>query len=303
MKIGIDVGGTKISGILFDEQDQVIHYLRYPTPAGQYQQTINTIVQIVAELKQAVGSVSSANLFRIGIGTPGSESPATGLMRNCNSTCLNGQPLKQDLEQALQQPIQLANDADCLGLSEAYDGVAAGYAVVFAAILGTGVGGSIVVHQQLLQGPNHIAGEWGHNPMPSSHSTEQLIATPRPCYCGHNNCVETWLNGAGLSTLYNQITGDVETAQSVAALYQQGQNHAVQVIDQYADYAASAFANVINILDPDVIVLGGGLSSIENLPNLITKHLPKYVFSDVVNTKILVAKHGDDSGVRGAARL
>lgn len=319
-RLGIDLGGTKISAIVLggaavagEGSDDVLAYQRLPTPQGDYPATLKAIQRLVSQMETQVGKID-----RVGIGTPGSPSPIDEKMRNCNSTCLNGQWLQRDIEQLLQRPVTLANDADCLALSEAYDGMAAEAQSVFAVILGTGVGGALVVNRQIVQGPNRITGEWGHNPLPA------VVTTKFPnygCYCGQSNCIETLLSGQGLQRVYascgplndsvNGSANDSElvarpallSAQQIAHLAQDNDSQASCAIQNYADIAAQSLAVVINIIDPDVIVLGGGLGQIKQLPEFIVAALPAYIFSDSVNTTIVTPKHGDDSGVRGAARL
>lgn len=290
-RIGIDLGGTKTEAIALAPDGTIQHRLRVPTIAHDYAATISTIKDLVAGLESRLGQCGS-----VGIGIPGTISPATGLVKNANSTWLIGKPLDRDLAEALGRPVRLANDADCFALSEASDGAAAGAQVVFGVILGTGVGGGIVVNHTLIGGPNAIAGEWGHNPLPAPRDDER----PGPaCYCGRSGCIETFLSGPGLARDY----GGGASAEQVCALAQAGDAAALAALARYEDRLARALAGIINILDPHVIVLGGGLSKVarwyENVPQLWRAH----VFSDRVDTKLVPPLHGDSSGVRGAAWL
>ncbi len=296
MRIGIDLGGTKIEGIVMGEGARILARERVPTPAGDYGATLSALVVLVQRLEQAV----DARALPVGIGTPGAVSRISGLMKNCNSTCLNGRPFRQDLEARLQREIRLANDADCLALSEAQDGAAAGAATVFGVILGTGVGGGIVVRGQLLAGPNAIAGEWGHNPLPAPREAER----PGPrCYCGRQGCVETWLSGPGLSADHARYAGVELSADEIARRAQAHEAASLASLQRYEERLGRALATVINVLDPDVIVLGGGVSRIERLYEQVPRYWRAHVFSDRVDTRLLPARHGDSSGVRGAAWL
>jgi fructokinase len=289
MRIGIDLGGTKIEGILLADSGDILHRHRVNTPQGDYQQTLQLIRLLIDQL-------TDEKHLAIGIGTPGSPSPDTGLMRNANSTCLNGQPLQNDLEELLQRPVRVANDADCFALSEAIDGAGKDANSVFGVIVGTGTGGGLVIHKQLLQGPNAIAGEWGHNPLPWPQKNE----LPGPqCYCGKQGCVETWLSGPGLARDH----GDKLQADEIIKHAMQGKKKALASLDRYYDRMARCLAQVINIVDPEVIVLGGGLSNAETLYNEVPRRLPRYVFSDTLKTQLKPPVHGDSSGVRGAAWL
>ena len=289
MRIGIDLGGTKIEGILLADSGDILHRHRVNTPQGDYQQTLQLIRLLIDQL-------TDEKHLAIGIGTPGAPSPDTGLMRNANSTCLNGQPLQHDLEELLQRPVRVANDADCFALSEASDGAGKDANSVFGVIVGTGTGGGLVIHKQLLQGPNAIAGEWGHNPLPWPQDNE----LPGPqCYCGKQGCVETWLSGPGLARDHGVKLQTEEITQQA----KQGEKEALATLDRYYDRMARCLAQVINIVDPEVIVLGGGLSNIETLYNEVPRRLPRYVFSDTLKTQLKPPVHGDSSGVRGAAWL
>lgn len=290
-RLGIDLGGTKIEALVLDGEGRERWRRRIPTPQGDYPATVAALCALVGEAEAATGPC------HVGIGTPGSESRLTGHMKNCNSTCLNGQPLRDDLARALSRPIRLANDADCFALSEATDGAAAGEGTVFGVIIGTGCGGGIVVNGTLLSGPNGIAGEWGHIPMPGAGETA------RRCYCGRMNCVETFLSGEGLMRTYEALSGEHCDVPAIAAREAAGESAASRALDDYANQMARALAVVINLLDPDCIVLGGGLSNLESLYPRITARWGHHVFSDDVRTRLARARFGDSSGVRGAAWL
>lgn len=293
--IGVDLGGTKIEAIALDRDGGVLVRRRVPTPAGDYHATLRAIAALVADIEAGLGATGT-----VGIGTPGAVSRATGLIRNSNSTCLNGQPLPQDLERSLDRPVRLANDADCFTLSEAADGAAAGASVVFGVIIGTGVGGGVVVHGRLLAGPNAIAGEWGHNPLPWPQPDEWPGS---PCYCGKRGCIETLLSGPGMSGEHHAVTGERLTPGEIVARAQGGDEHCEAALVRYEDRLARALASVINILDPEVIVLGGGLSNLARLYANVPRSWGRYVFSDRVDTRLVPPAHGDSSGVRGAAWL
>ena len=295
LRIGVDLGGTKIEVAVIDDNGEFIFRKRLPTPQGQYQQTLQTICQLVAEAESITDRQTP-----VGVAAPGAISRGSGLLKNSNSVCLNGKPILTDLQQMLARPVRIANDADCLALSEAMDGAAQQATTVFAAILGTGVGGGIVVNRQLLSGPNAIAGEWGHNSLPWPQADE----LPGPqCYCGRHGCVETWVSGPGMSNDHQRITGRSASGIELTECALANEPEAMDTLLRYEDRLARALALVINILDPDIIVLGGGLSNIERLYTSIPALLPKYVFSDTVYTRIVKAKYGDSSGVRGAAWL
>jgi fructokinase len=266
-----------------------------PTPAGDYPGTIAAIKALVAGIDAELGPADS-----IGIGIPGTLSPATGLVKNANSTCLIGRPFDRDLEAALGRPVRLANDANCFALSEAVDGAAQGARVVFGVILGTGVGGGVVVDGKVLTGPNAVAGEWGHSPLPWPRDDERPGTA---CYCGKRGCTETFLNGAGLSRTYEALSGQPEEAATIAARAESGETTARAALDRYVDQLARALASVINLLDPEIIVLGGGLGQIAALYREVPARWTDYVFSDTVVTKLVPPRWGDSSGVRGAAWL
>ena len=294
LRIGIDLGGTKISGIVLDAQGKVLAYERLPTPSGDYQGTLHTIAGLVRLLQSATMSADT-----IGIGTPGALSPTTGLMRNSNSTCLNGMPLQQDLQGILGRDIQIANDADCFALSEASDGAGRGAASVFGVILGTGVGGGLVINGHLLQGPNAITGEWGHNPLPWMTPDEYPGNT---CYCGQLGCIETFLSGPAMQAHHQHYENEQASSHEIVAMAD-NDTAARHTLDRYIDQLARALAGVINLVDPEVIVLGGGMSNIDQLYEQVPMRWSKYVFSDAVGTRLVKHLHGDDSGVRGAAWL
>ena len=299
MRIGIDLGGTKIEGIALDEAGNELLRQRLATPAGNYAATLQAIVDLILHIENNTTIADS-----IGIGTPGAISPATGLLRNSNSVCLNGQPLQADLQKLLKRDISMANDANCFALSEATDGAAQGAAVVFGVIIGTGTGAGLVVNGKLLNGASAIAGEWGHNPLPWPQDNER----PGPaCYCGKQGCIETFLSGPGMALDFLQHTGKQLSAEQIVALASQqdavNQTQAEACLQRYINRLARALAHVINILDPDVIVLGGGLSNIQRLYSEVPQQLAQYVFSDVVNTRLVPPRFGDSSGVRGAAWL
>jgi predicted NBD/HSP70 family sugar kinase len=295
MRFGIDLGGTKIELIALGRSGEECWRRRAPTPQGDYRGTLETIWQLVLQAERELGRTGS-----VGIGTPGAVSRATGLLKNSNSVCLNGQPLIEDLERVLERPVRIANDADCFALSEASDGAAAGLPVVFGVILGTGVGGGIVVHGRLLEGPNAIAGEWGHNPLPWPVAED----LPEPeCYCGKRGCIETFLSGPGLARDFFQHTGQSLTGPEILARADSGDAAANAAFQRYEDRLARGLAQVINLLDPDAIVLGGGLSNCARLYDEVPKRWGRYVFSDRVDTRLLPPRHGDSSGVRGAAWL
>ncbi len=295
LRIGVDLGGTKIEVIALDQQGQTLARERVSTPKGDYVATVQAIADLIQCIEQRLDSQGC-----VGVAMPGALSPATGLIKNANSVCLIGQPLDRDLGVALQRPIKLSNDANCFALSEAVDGGAAGAAVVFGVIIGTGTGGGIAINQQVLNGANAIAGEWGHNPLPWPQSNE----LPGPaCYCGKHGCIETFLSGPGMARDYQYATKQTLSPPEIVALAEAGDSAAQACISRYADRLARGLATIINILDPDVIVLGGGLSNIARLYTEVPRLWGRYVFSDQVNTVLKAAKYGDSSGVRGAAWL
>jgi fructokinase len=301
MRIGIDLGGTKIEGIALDSDGRTLFRERVPTPAGDYHATVAAIASLVSRIENSTNTSGS-----VGVGIPGAISPTTGLVKNANSTCLIGKPLNIDLAHALAREIRIANDADCYTLSEATDGAAAGRISVFGVILGTGVGGGIAIDGKPLNGPNAIAGEWGHNPMPGGPmpgNSAGSNAEPPTCYCGRTGCIETYLSGPGLTADHSAVTGQTLSPQDIAAAADRGEPDAEATMTRYENRLARALATVINILDPSAVVLGGGLSGIGRLFRNVPELLPAYVFSDSVQTALLPPKHGDSSGVRGAAWL
>lgn len=295
MRIGIDVGGTKIEGIALADDGREIDRRRVPAPRGNYDDSVRAIVDLVAAIETASGTRGS-----IGIGIPGATSPATGLIKNANSTWLIGHRLEDDLARALGRPVRLANDANCFALSEATDGAAAGAASVFGVIIGTGTGGGLVINGRVVVGANAIAGEWGHNPLPAPEDDERPGS---PCYCGRAGCIETFLSGPALARDYILLGGTDLAAVDVAARADAGDPRAVTALERYERRFARAIASIINVVDPDVIVLGGGLSNMSRLYERVPKLWAPHVFSDHVATKLVRAKHGDASGVRGAAWL
>lgn len=298
LTIGIDLGGTKIEGIVMDAGGHILARQRVATPQGLYEDTLAAVAGLVRLLESQAG----ASGLRVGIGHPGTLSAATGLLKNSNSTCLNRRPLKQDLEHLLGRELRMANDADCMALSEAGDGAAAGAGNVFGVILGTGVGGGIVINGTLLQGANAIAGEWGHNPLPWLRPEWGESPGPR-CWCGQHGCIETWLSGTGLGRDHERTTGEPLGGEAVAARALAGNQGAAATLGRYEDRLARALASVVNLLDPQVIVLGGGVSRVERLYRHVPALWDQWIFSDRIDTRLLPAQHGDSSGVRGAARL
>ena len=303
--LGVDLGGTKIAAALLAADGSRLWQQRVATPAGDYRATLQAVAALVAAGRQAAAA-QGLGAPSIGVGSPGSAG-ADGRMKNCNSTCLNGQPLQADLRALLGQPLALANDANCLALSEATDGAGAGAAVVFAAILGTGAGAGIAVHGRVLDGPNRLAGEWGHNPLPWAEPAD----TPGPaCYCGQRGCIETWVSGTGLQADHARSTGRHWTGEAIAQAAAAGDRPAQAALERHAQRLARALASVINLLDPDVVVLGGGLSRLPHLLRSVATAWGAWVFSasggsprGALRTRLAVAVHGDDSGVRGAAWL
>lgn len=294
--IGIDVGGTKIEGVLMSDEGDILRRLRVPTPRGRYKATLEAIRDLIDELEEDIGAPPC-----VGIGTPGAISPATGLIKNANSTWLNGKPLARDLERLINRTARFANDADCFALSEATDGAGAGAGVVFGVILGTGVGGGIVIGQRPVQGPNAICGEWGHNALPWPRDEER----PGPdCYCGKTGCIETFLSGPALERDHLGATGASLSCGEIARRAEEEEDVAAEAtLQRYELRLAKSLAGVINILDPDVIVLGGGLSNVRRLYDRVPRLWEPFVFSDRVDTRLVPPRHGDSSGVRGAAWL
>lgn len=295
MRIGVDLGGTKIEAIALDAAGKVLARERVPTPQGKYGATLHAIAALVQKIEVGVNQLGT-----VGVGTPGALSTVTGRLKNSNSVCLNDQAIDVDLSALLQRPIRVANDANCFALSEALDGAATGANVVFGVIIGTGTGGGIVVNGQVIEGVNRISGEWGHNPLPWPSDDERLGPL---CYCGKRGCIETFISGPALSAHFQAATGQNATALEIAGQARRGSRAASFAIEQYVDRFARALAGVVNVLDPDVIVLGGGLSNMGELYTSVPKLLARYVFSDAIRTRIVPALHGDSSGVRGAAWL
>lgn len=298
VRIGIDLGGTKIEGLALDEAGGELARLRVATPQQDYAATVKAIADVVAELERRVGASGAAS---VGVGIPGTVVQATGLVKNANSTWLNGQPLERDLGIALGRPVRCANDANCLAVSEATDGAAAGAGLVFAVILGTGCGGGVAVNGRVHVGPNGVGGEWGHNPLPWATGDE----LPGPqCYCGQRGCIETWISGTGLTNDHRRVTGQSLSGPEIVAAAAAGDAAAEASVARLEDRIGRALASVVNLLDPDAIVIGGGLSKVDrlyaNVPGLIARHL---FGGGALATPVRKAKHGDASGVRGAAWL
>ena len=294
MRIGVDLGGTKIEAIAIDGSDELLRR-RVPTPRGDYAATVSAIREVVSVMERELGATCT-----VGVGIPGAISPATGLVKNANSTWLIGQPFDRDLARALGRQVRVMNDANCFALSEATDGAGESAGTVFGVILGTGTGAGIVVNGRVLDGRHRIAGEWGHNPLPWPREGEY----PGPaCYCGRAGCIETFLSGPGLSATYGAIAGRRAEAVEIALLAERGDRTAMDAVAIYADRLSRALASIINVLDPDVIVLGGGVSNMSGLYTSVPALLRPFVFSDAADTPIVPARHGDSSGVRGAAWL
>lgn len=286
LRIGVDLGGTKIEAIAIDGNGHEIFRERSATPVGNYEGTVRAIAALVA-------AADTTNAASVGVGIPGTISPATGLVKNANSTVLIGRALDRDLAAAIGRPVRLANDADCFALSEAADGAGRDAAIVFGVILGTGVGGGLVVNKSIVRGPNAITGEWGHNTLPWPRADE---LPGEACYCGLTGCIETFLSGPSLVRDHRKMGGTATDAAMVAV-------RDPSAMERYTDRLARGLAHVINIIDPHVIVLGGGMSNVTRLYSDLPPLLPRYVFSDTVRTRVVQAQHGDSSGVRGAAWL
>lgn len=295
LQFGIDLGGTKTEIIVLNEQGDILLRRRNATPSHSYE----AIVANIAQLVLAAASELNTAEYTVGVGIPGAVSPSTGLIKNANTTCLIGRDLQRDLQSAIGRSVKLANDADCLALSEATDGAGAGFKTVFAVIIGTGCGGGWVINGQLIGGPNAIAGEWGHNPLMWRAPSDGEVA----CYCGQKGCLETLLSGTGLRRQALQETGIDRLAQDWAELARAGDAVATEVLNQYYLRLAKALAGVINLMDPHVIVLGGGVSNLPGIYEAVPRLWGDYVFSDTVLTPLKQAVHGDSSGVRGAAWL
>jgi fructokinase len=295
MRIGVDIGGTKIEIAVLDRDGSIRERRRQATPRHDYEAVIRTIRALVEGIEADIGCRAS-----VGVAIPGALSPATGLVKNANNSCFNGRPFDRDLMKALDRPLRFANDANCFALSEATDGAAEGASVVFGVILGTGVGGGVVVRGQLLTGPNAIAGEWGHSPLPWPRDDER----PGPlCHCGKRGCIESFLSGPSLAADHRAATGDEAEASAIAARAAAGDSAAAQTMARYVDRLARGLATVVNLLDPDTIVLGGGVGQIAELYRAVPERWGAYIFSDTIVTKLVPPRWGDSSGVRGAAWL
>lgn len=294
-RTGIDLGGTKIESIVLDSKGSQVFRKRIPSPQGSYIETVNAITELVLEADNHVHEIT-----RVGIGIPGALSEQTGLVKNANSTWLIGKPLKSDLEYSLKRRIKIENDANCFTISEAVDGAGAQAQIVFGVILGTGVGGGITINANSLRGINLITGEWGHNPLPWTNERE---LNQNKCYCGKKGCIETFLSGPAVAKNYYKKTGKVLNVENILALSEAGDLNAQGIFNEFEIHLAKGLAQIINILDPGIIVIGGGLSNISRLYGNTTNIWDKYIFSDCINTKLVPARHGDTSGVRGAAWL
>lgn len=293
-RLGIDLGGTKTEVLVLDPDQHPVYRERVATPAHSYDQILAMIADLVLKAE-----VNIKHEMTIGIGIPGAISPATGLLRNSNTVCMNGQPFLSDVETLLQRGIRIDNDANCFTLSEALGGAARNYAIVFGVIIGTGTGGGLVIDGKLVNGPHSISGEWGHNPLPW-HTTKD--GSP-DCYCGKTACIETFLSGPGFAQGFQSRSGRMLSSEEIIAAADAGDSECREMIDSYHDQMARALAQVINIIDPHAIVVGGGMSNIDSIYAEVPARLPAYVFSDFVETSILKAERGDASGVYGAALL
>jgi fructokinase len=297
LRIGVDLGGTKIEFVALDASGAELHRERVPTPRHDYE---GTVAAIAAGVKQIERKLGRPNQATVGVGIPGTISGITHLVKNANSTWLIGNPFDRDLSQALSREVRCANDANCLAVSEATDGAGAGKHLVFAVILGTGCGGGIAVDTRVHDGRNGVAGEWGHNPLPWMQPEE--FPGP-PCYCGKRGCIETWISGTGLERDYAAATSNELKGEEIVSAAQLGERAAVAAIERLENRVTRALAQVIDVLDPDVIVMGGGLSRISRLYENVPRHLKDWVFGGEADTPVVTAKHGDASGVRGAAWL
>jgi fructokinase len=295
IRIGIDLGGTKIEALAIDNHGVELARHRIDTPRDDYDATITAMAGLVHRLEETTGTTGT-----VGAGIPGSISRITGLVKNSNSTWLNGRPLDRDLTAALGREVRIANDANCLAVSEASDGAAAGRHVVFGVILGTGCGGGVAIGGRVHEGPNGVSGEWGHNPLPWPRPEEY----PGPaCYCGKRGCMEMWVSGTGIALDYRTVTGKALTTQEIVSQFAAGDQDATAAMKRFEDRLARGLAQVINILDPDVIVIGGGVSKVQHIYQVLPERLKTYVFGGEVSTPVLPAMYGDSSGVRGAAWL
>ncbi|MCB1143824.1 MAG: ROK family protein [Leptospiraceae bacterium] len=293
LRIGIDLGGTKIEIIALEKGSTEVYRKRVLTPQGEYLATVEAICNLVNECESVLQKTCT-----VGVGIPGSLSSLNGLVRNANSVCLIGEPLQKDLENRLEREVRISNDANCMTVSEATDGAAEDGNLVFGVILGTGTGGGISFHKKVWEGVNRIAGEWGHNPMPDSCEDAEV-----PCYCGKVNCIETFLSGPGFVKRYQILGGREESPIEILNRARSKDPISRKALDQYCINLAKALSGVINILDPDTIVLAGGMSNIEEIYSEVPRIWKKYIFSDQVSTRLVRARHGDSSGVRGAAWL
>lgn len=299
MRIGIDLGGTKIEGIVMGPGSVILERERVATPQGDYAGTLAAVAGLVQRLERQSGGTG----LPVGLGHPGSLSPVNGLMRNANSTCLNGKPLQADLEALLGRDIRMSNDANCLALSEAIDGAAAGARSVFAVILGTGVGAGLVINGELMLGANGVAGEWGHNPLPWPRPEVNEVSGTH-CWCGKSSCIETWLSGPGMAADHARLTQEKISPEQIVSRAETGDESCLATLSRYEDRLSRALSQVINILDPDVIVLGGGMSRLQRLYRHVPALWDQWIFSgDDIVTRLVPALHGDSSGVRGAAWL
>ena len=294
-RIGVDLGGTKIEILALDGAGRELFRKRVPTPRNDYRATVAAVAGLVGDAEKSIGGPAT-----VGVGIPGALSRVTGLVKNANSTWLIGKPLRQDLERMLGRDVRLENDANCFALSEAVDGAGRGAQTVFGVILGTGVGGGVVVHGRVLTGPNAIAGEWGHNPLPLPRDADLPLP---PCYCGRTGCIETYLSGPGMERDHLAATRLRRTTHEIVVAARDGDTQCRATLARYEERLARSLAGVINVLDPDVIVLGGGLSNVDSLYDGVPRLWGRYVFSDRVDTMLARHRHGDSSGVRGAAWL
>jgi fructokinase len=295
IRIGVDLGGAKIEAIALDAEGETLARRRVATPAHDYAAIVGAIAALVGEIESDIGRRGA-----VGVGAPGAISTHTGLVKNSNTAVINGKPLDVDLSRSLARPVRVANDANCFALSEAVDGAGRGAGVVFGVILGSGVGGGVVVNGRIIEGRNCVAGEWGHTPLPWMTEDEY---PGEPCFCGHRGCVETFLGGAGLARDYERRSGEGRPATQIAALAEAGDAVACESLERYQERLARGLAMVVDLIDPDVIVLGGGLSNISRLYEGLAARVGEHAFTDALNTKILPNAHGDSSGVRGAAWL
>ena len=295
LRLGIDLGGTKIAGIVLGPDGATRAEARAATPRGDYAGTLQAIAGLVARLEGEAGAPCS-----VGIGMPGAISPRSGLVKNANSTWLNGRPFHADLEAVLDRPVRVENDANCLAVSEAVDGAAAGAGIVWGVILGTGVGSGIAIRGRALSGRDRIAGEWGHNPLPRPTDAER---PGPPCYCGRSGCIESWVSGPGLAADHRRRSGDDLTGEAVVARMRAGDPVAQASFAAYLDRLGRGVAHVVNLIDPDVIVIGGGLSRLPELIAGLPASVAPHIFSDAFDTPVRASLHGDASGVRGAAWL